>query len=135
MPAGTALFRARQQPKGKKYATPGSLGPPPTDHAIKTNRISPPGVVMTYAAEDRDTALAETADEEGAYAVGEFTNDRELLILDTGPFQNQQNRDFWRTSPTIESLKSSLHEWGWVGARPAADRWHSTIPFRNTESV
>jgi hypothetical protein len=27
MPAGTALFRARQQPKGKQYATPGSLGP------------------------------------------------------------------------------------------------------------
>jgi hypothetical protein len=82
MPAGTALFRARQQPKGKQYATPGSLGPPPTVHAIKTNRMSPPGVVMTYAAEDRDTALAETADEAGTYAMGEFTNDRELLILD-----------------------------------------------------
>ncbi|WP_247832934.1 RES family NAD+ phosphorylase [Bradyrhizobium sp. 200] len=62
--------------------TPGSLGPPPADHAIKTNRMSPPGVAMTYAAEDRDTALAETADEAGTYAIGEFTNDRELLILD-----------------------------------------------------
>jgi RES domain len=44
--------------------------------------MSPPGVVMTYAAEDRETALAETADEAGTFAVGEFVNDRELLILD-----------------------------------------------------
>ena len=82
MPAGTKLFRARYQPPKKTYATAGTLGPPPEDHAIKTNRMSPPGVVMTYAAEDKDTALAETADEPGRFAVGEFTNDRELLILD-----------------------------------------------------
>jgi RES domain len=44
--------------------------------------MSPPGVVMTYAAEDRDTALAETANEPGTFAVGEFVNDRDLLILD-----------------------------------------------------
>ncbi len=80
--ASTALYRARWQDKGKHYVTAGTLGPPPVDHAIKTNRMSPPGVVMTYAAEDRDTALAETADAPGTYAVGKFVNDRELLILD-----------------------------------------------------
>jgi HEPN superfamily RES-like protein/RES domain-containing protein len=67
MPAGTKLFRARYQPAKKIYATAGTLGPPPEDHAIKTNRMSPPGVVMTYAAEDKDTALAETADEPGRF--------------------------------------------------------------------
>jgi hypothetical protein len=82
MPAGTKLFRARYQPTDEVYATAGTLGPPPEDHAIKTNRMSPPGVVMTYAAEDRETALAETADAAGTFAIGEFTIDRELLILD-----------------------------------------------------
>lgn len=82
MAQGTKLFRARHQPAGKTYATARTLGPPPSEHAIKTNRMSPPGVVMTYASEDRDTALAETADDPGTYALGEFVNDRELLILD-----------------------------------------------------
>jgi hypothetical protein len=72
MPAGAKLFRARYQPAGKVYATAGTLGPRPQDHSIKTNRMSPPGVVMTYAAEDWETALAETADEAGTFAVGEF---------------------------------------------------------------
>lgn len=82
IPAGTKLFRARYQPIGKVYVTASTLGPPPEDHAIKTNRMSPPGVVMTYAAEDRETALAETADAAGRFAMGEFVVDRELLILD-----------------------------------------------------
>jgi hypothetical protein len=82
LPAGTHLFRARHQPDGKTCATAGSLGPPPLNHAIKTNRMSPPGVVMTYASEDRATALAETADEPGTFAVGEFVIERDLLILD-----------------------------------------------------
>ncbi len=80
--AGTHIFRARHQPAGKAYATAGSLGPPPRDHAIKTNRMSPPGVVMTYASEDRETALAETADEPGNFAIGEFVIERDLVILD-----------------------------------------------------
>jgi hypothetical protein len=82
LPAGTNIFRARHQPEGRTYATAGSLGPPPRDHAIKTNRMSPPGVVMTYASEDRETALAETVDEPGTFVVGEFVIERDLLILD-----------------------------------------------------
>lgn len=82
LPAGTHIFRARHQPAGKTYATAGSLGSPPRDHAIQTNRMSPPGVVMTYASEDRETALSETADEPSTFAVGEFVIERDLLILD-----------------------------------------------------
>jgi hypothetical protein len=44
--------------------------------------MSPPGVVVTCAAEDREIALAETVDEPRTFAVGEFVNDRELLVLD-----------------------------------------------------
>jgi hypothetical protein len=82
MPAGTELFRARYQPPDKLYATAATLGPPPKEHSIKTNRMSPPGVVMTYVAEDRETALAETADQAGTFAVGKFVNDRDLFLLD-----------------------------------------------------
>lgn len=82
LPGGTKLYRARHQPAGRDYKTAGALGPPPLDRAIQTNRMSPPGVVMTYAAEDRETALAETANGPGAFAIGEFVNDRDLLILD-----------------------------------------------------
>ncbi|MGO9361413.1 MAG: HEPN-associated N-terminal domain-containing protein [Xanthobacteraceae bacterium] len=82
LPAGTHLYRARHQPSGKRYATAGTLGPPPLEHAIKTNRMSPPGIVMTYASQHCDTALAETADEPGIFAVGEFVTERAALILD-----------------------------------------------------
>ncbi|MGD5712530.1 RES family NAD+ phosphorylase, partial [Xanthomonas citri pv. citri] len=58
------------------------MGPPPVEFAIQTNRMSPPGIVMTYVADDPETALAETADKVGAYALGEFVADRDVLILD-----------------------------------------------------
>lgn len=82
LPPGTKLYRARRQTKGAIYNSAGTLGPPPIDQAVQTNRMSPPGVVMTYVADDRTTALAETASKAGIFVVGEFTNDRELLILD-----------------------------------------------------
>lgn len=82
LPTGYRFYRARQQPKGKTYETAGTLGPPPFEHAIQTNRMSPPGVVMTYAADDAETALAETANESGTFAIGTFATERPVLILD-----------------------------------------------------
>jgi len=82
MPAGTKFYRARYQLAGKVYKTAGELGPPPFDQAIQTNRMSPPGVVMTYVAEDTETALAETANASGSFAIGKFVSERDLLILD-----------------------------------------------------
>jgi hypothetical protein len=82
LPRGSRLFRARHQPKGKTYNSAGTLGPPPVEHAVQTNRMSPPGIVMTYAAEDAQTALAETANQAGTFAVGEFVTERDALILD-----------------------------------------------------
>lgn len=82
MPAGTRLYRARFQPIGKGYRTAGELGPPPAEFATQTNRMSPPGIVMTYVSEDRATALAETVSGRGTYAIGEFLTERPALILD-----------------------------------------------------
>ena len=61
LPKGSLLYRARHQSPGQSFTTAGQLGPPPLENAIQTNRMSPPGIVMTYCADDPDTALAETA--------------------------------------------------------------------------
>lgn len=80
LPAGSRLYRARPLAAGECFETAGTLGPPPK--AKMPNRMSPSGIVMTYVAENKETALAETANKPGMFAVGRFTNDRELLILD-----------------------------------------------------
>src|SRR5262249_27106744 len=82
LPSGSRIFRARHQPKGKTYATAATLGPPPVEHAIQTNRMSPPGIVMTYVADNPETALAETASGIGTFAIAEFVTERDALILD-----------------------------------------------------
>lgn len=82
MPRGTSLYRARHQPAGKTCLSAAQLGPPPVENAIQTNRMSPPGIVMTYLADDTSTALAETANQPGTFALGEFVTERDALILD-----------------------------------------------------
>ncbi len=79
---GTTLFRARHQPPESIYQTALDLGPPPTKKAIQTNRMSPPGIVMMYVAEDVETALAETANAPGDFVVATFKTERDALILD-----------------------------------------------------
>jgi hypothetical protein len=44
--------------------------------------MSPAGIVMTYVSEDAKTALDETADEPGTYAIGRFRTLRDITILD-----------------------------------------------------
>jgi hypothetical protein len=82
LPKGTSLHRARLQKPGEKHTQPSSLGPPPDNAAVQTNRMSPPGIVMMYVADDIETALAETADRPGMFALGEFVTGRDALLLD-----------------------------------------------------
>jgi hypothetical protein len=82
MPKGTHLHRARRQTKEPQFNSAGALGPPPVEFATQTNRMSPPGIVMTYVADDPETALAETANKVSTYALGEFVTERDALILD-----------------------------------------------------
>jgi hypothetical protein len=81
MPAGGIYFRARYQQPGETLRNPRELGPPTPDIA-KQNRMSPAGIVMTYVSEDAATALDETADEPGTYAIGQFQALRDITILD-----------------------------------------------------
>lgn len=82
LPSGSRLYRARRQQRGQSLRSARDLGPPPVDLATQPNRMSPAGIVMTYAADDEVTALAETAYEPGTYAVGEFVTGRDVLLLD-----------------------------------------------------
>lgn len=81
MPAGQIYFRARYQQPGVTLRHPSELGPP-TPEIAKQNRMSPAGIVMTYVSEDAMTALDETADELGTYAIGQFRALRDITILD-----------------------------------------------------
>ena len=81
--AGTRLYRVRRQPGSRSFRSALDLGAPPPNAALQSNRMSPPGVVMTYLAEDEPTALLETADDgKHRYSVGEFTLGVEVPVLD-----------------------------------------------------
>ncbi len=84
LPRGTVLYRARYQQPGEALTTATQLGPPPADKATMSNRMSPPGIVMFYASESPDTALRETANAEGSFAIAEFRIARDASILDLG---------------------------------------------------
>ena len=81
-PAGSTLYRARCFEGDRFLRTPHELGPPPPEYAVVANRMSPPGIVMFYAALDSETALLKTATGAGRFAVGEFRVLRPLRLLD-----------------------------------------------------
>lgn len=125
---GVVLYRARLQKTGETHNTASKLGPPPTELAIQANRMSPPGVAMTYVSEDRETALAETAGRPGTYAVGEFVSNRNLLILDLTRLPDPPS-PFAEISDDQENSRSRLiflHEIAEDISRPIArdDRMH-----------
>lgn len=84
LPAGplNPLYRARFQEPGELLSTAADLGPPREDGAIKSNRMSPPGIVMFYVSDNAETALREIAKCPGTFAIGEFRMRREAMILD-----------------------------------------------------
>ena len=82
IPAGTKFYRVRFQNPGEHYEMPADLGPPPAKFSTKSNRMSPPGIVMTYLAEDPNTALAETQTGPGTYGCGVFEILRDIEVID-----------------------------------------------------
>ena len=82
LPAGIRLFRARFQEPGTKLTSAEELGPPPKKYATQSNRMSPPGIPMFYGCDLPETALRETANKEGRFAIGCFTTRRPAIILD-----------------------------------------------------
>ena len=82
LPPGSKLFRARFQEPGTKLESAQDLGPPPKNRATQSNRMNPPGIPMFYACDNPETALRETANNAGRFAVGCFETRRPATILD-----------------------------------------------------
>lgn len=86
--AGTRLYRVRNQDGPRQLRSALDLGAPPRERATQSNRMSPPGIPMTYLSEDALTALKETAPSrkhDGAshkYRIGEFELARNISVLD-----------------------------------------------------
>jgi hypothetical protein len=79
--AGTRLFRAREQPEGRRFRTSLSLGPPPPQVA-PAGRMNAAGIPIFYGAFERQTALLETASRRGTFALGTFRTLRPLRLVD-----------------------------------------------------
>lgn len=112
LPAATPMFRARVVSDECTSLSAMQLGSPPVDQAIMSNRMSPAGVPMFYAALDVDTAISETFDltkSKGKVVIlGEFISRQSLRLLDLtktlpvpslfdlGGSQERQVKIFWR---------------------------------------
>ena len=82
LPAGTHLYRARFEQAGARLETPQELGPTPEKVAVQANRMSPPGIVMFYGCDAIETALLETVQQPGTFAVGCWKLLRPAAVLD-----------------------------------------------------
>ncbi len=82
LPSGTQLYRARWEGCRPHLETPQELGPPPPEMANQSNRMSPAGIPMFYACDEKETALKETSASPGYYAVGRFETLRSATLLD-----------------------------------------------------
>jgi len=79
---GSLWYRSQAMAAGEKDFPAPRMGPPPYEHATLPNRMSPAGVPMFYGAASIDTALAETADGPGRFALGRFATLRDIQVLD-----------------------------------------------------
>jgi hypothetical protein len=82
---GETFVRARIDAPAIVHSNARALGPPPTEFALQSNRMSPAGIPMFYGAMDAETALAEVRSEEGTPAVatlGTWAVAREFDIVD-----------------------------------------------------
>jgi len=80
---GALLYRARQRRIGELLTSGLDFGPPPKELAVRSNRMSPAGIVMFYGSDQVDTAVAEIDDDPTlGISVGTFSITREATLLD-----------------------------------------------------
>ncbi len=97
LPVGIRIYRARNR-RMKFPLTAAELGPPPPEKATQ-NRMSPAGIAMLHAAEDKETAVTEVYSDPGEYAIGRFITTRDALILNL------------HTLPEVPGFFSEDHAW------------------------
>jgi len=83
IPNDSTIYRARQWKRGQQLKSSLDFGPPPTELAIRSNRMSPAGIVMFYGSKEANTAVAEIDDDPNlGISVGVFETIRKLRVLD-----------------------------------------------------
>lgn len=80
--AGTKMFRVRGHKRGQGFTTPVEIGPPPEKLAKGPGRMNAPGIVVMYAAFDRETALAEATGEHSSFSIGIFETLSNIVVVD-----------------------------------------------------
>lgn len=134
------VTRARLQRDGKKFESALDLGPPPLAKATQSNRMSPAGVVMFYGSDQAETALRETAQSLGAgtYAVGEFSNGREILLLDLANLPDVPSL-FYEIPDSMEynprRVLQFLHHVSWEISQPVARDGREHIEYVPSQVV
>lgn len=101
LPGGYLIYRARQFKAGQTLKSSYDFAPPPVEKAVKSNRMSPAGVVMFYGSDSTRTAVAEIDDDPKlGIAVGTFRTTRAANIVDLtklprrfGFFERQADSD------------------------------------------
>jgi RES domain-containing protein len=82
MKPGSTFFRVRRSSKIGEFTASRDFGPPPFAAATQANRMNPPGIPMLYVSLDESTALAESFDSLGDYAVASLEITKEIRVLD-----------------------------------------------------
>lgn len=83
LPAGELVYRARESKSGEVFSTAGQLGTCPAEKAVKTNRMSPPGIPLFYGSFEKETAVAEAQRSSSLQVyVGTFRLRRDFRVLD-----------------------------------------------------
>lgn len=85
IPQGTPIYRCRAHKSDERPTTAQELGPAPATKA-RQSRMSPAGIPMLYAADEPQTALAETIDEDpaddDAATIATFRLRKACLVVD-----------------------------------------------------
>ena len=82
MDRGTPWYRIQRMEPGEADFDARRMGPPPLEHAMLPNRMSPVGIPMFYGAAEKETALVEVAEEDDRYACARFEILDDLMVLD-----------------------------------------------------
>ena len=86
IPVGTILYRCRQHKQTDSYTEISQMVSPPDKFAIFSNRFSPSGISMLYAAFDKNTSFVETVVEDhidkNYVSTAEFTTKAKVRVID-----------------------------------------------------
>jgi len=107
LPARSMLYRARQVKPGEVLRTGLEFGPPPKQYAVRSNRMSPAGIVMFYASDEVATSVAEIDDNPKlGISVGTFSTRRDATLLDLTRLQRPYR--FFEQQPEASELNRDV---------------------------